>query len=253
MGNKQRFIIISDVHGFYDEMIKALDKVDFNPEIDFLISLGDNTDRGPKPKEVIDYLVTLPNKKLIKGNHSSLLTDCILRGFPYSYDWHNGTAQTIIDLAPNAKTFNEACAVAYEGVKDFIDKMVNYFETKNYIFVHSFIPLKCNDNLPVYYTRNRQFEWNPDWRDAHFSEWEQARWVNPFDLIDRGFNRTKKVVVFGHWATEHKWAKIENREEFDNKARFEPYYGDGFIGLDCTTALSNKVGVVVLEDELIND
>ena len=50
MDKQQRFLIISDIHGFYDEMIDALNKVKFNPETDFLISLGDTIDRGPNPQ-----------------------------------------------------------------------------------------------------------------------------------------------------------------------------------------------------------
>ena len=76
-----RFIVVSDIHGFYDEMISALNKVNFNPETDFLICLGDTIDRGPKNLEVIQYLENLPNKVLVRGNHELLFNKCCNRKY----------------------------------------------------------------------------------------------------------------------------------------------------------------------------
>lgn len=187
----------------------------------------------------------------IKGNHESLLVDCCKRGYPYGHDISNGTASTIYDLGYGFE-FDEMCRYTLAKVRPLLDKMVNYFETQNYIFVHSWIPAINKDGLPAHYTRWRWFEWNPDWRSASQKEWDDAAWGNPFDMAKQGFNKTGKTIVFGHWSTEYQWAKDEGRREFDSKAKFEPYYGDGFIGLDACTAYSGKVNVIVLEDEFLD-
>lgn len=247
-----KLFIFSDVHGFYDELRKALDEAGFNqndPE-HIAVCLGDTTDRGTQPQEVIDYLTSLPRKVLVKGNHESLIMRCIGRGYPERHDWHNGTAQTIIDLAPQAVNFYDACSVAYEKMQSFIDSMVNYYETKHYIFVHSFVPLKNCDGLPIYYTKNRKFEVDPDWRYAHSSAWEEARWGNPFDLAEKGF-LPDKTLVFGHYHTSWPRYKYEGKPEMGDKADFSPYYGNGYIGIDACTAYSKKVNVLVLEDEFL--
>jgi hypothetical protein len=155
---KQRFVIISDVHGFYDEMVEALSEVNFNPDTDVLVSLGDNFDRGPQPVEVMRYLQELPRKVLVKGNHESLLRDLCDRGYPGSHDYSNGTFDTVCELgnAGLGNSFDECCLVAYQRTKNFIDSMVNYFETKNYVFVHGWIPVICKDGLPMYYRNNRR-------------------------------------------------------------------------------------------------
>ena len=243
---------MSDIHGFYDEMKLALDEAGFDPnnKDHWIITCGDHFDRGSKPKEVLQYLKNTPRTILVKGNHEQLLMDCVDRGYWHSYDWHNGTAQTICDLAPSAPTFDIACRTAYWKVKDLMDIMVDYFETKNYIFVHSWVPLISKDSLPAYYTRNRQFEFRDDWREASAKEWMDARWGNPFEMAERGL-LPDKTIVFGHWATEHKWAEVEGRQDFDKNAKFEPYYGDGYIGIDGTTAYSKRVNVIVLEDEFL--
>lgn len=249
-----KFFCISDVHGYYKEMKQALDAAGFDPnnEEHWLISCGDEIDRGPDPWKVIIYLYNLPRKVLIRGNHIELFEDLCYRGFPYSHDKSNGTYDSVRKIG-RGFDFYEKCEYALKRTKDYRGSLVDYFETNGYIFVHSWIPVMNLDGLPPYYTRNRQFEWREDWRDASQKEWRDAMWGNPFDMVERGFNKTGKVVVFGHWATESQWAKDEGRKEFGFRAKFDPYYGDGFIAIDACTAYSGKVNVVVIDDEFMED
>ena len=247
-----KFYICSDLHGFYDEFQVALDNSGFdenNPE-HWLVSLGDEMDRGPNPEGVINYIMNLPRAIWVKGNHQTLMEDLIARGYPGSHDWHNGTMQSVMDLAPNAKTLLVAFMIAYDKTKPFFDKAIDYLELKNYILVHSFIPLKNLDGMSKYYTRNRKFEFDPDWRHAHASAWEEARWGNPFDLAVQGL-LPDKTLVFGHYHTSWPRHKYEGKPEMGDKADFSPYYGNGYIGIDACTAYSKKVNVLVLEDEFL--
>ena len=248
-----KFFVMSDIHGYYDEMKKALDEAGFDPEDEdhWFIGCGDYMDRGRMPGAVISFLNQLPRKILVKGNHEQLILDCIYNGYPQYHDISNGTAQTIIDLAGRNEEFDVACTQVYSRVKHFVDKMVNYFETKNYIFVHSWIPLINKDNLPAHYTRNRRFKFNPEWRSARQQEWDNAMWGNPFDIAARGLNQTGKKIVFGHWHSSTGWAKSEGCSEFGDDAKFDPYYGDDFISIDACTAHSKKCNVIVLEDEFL--
>lgn len=228
-------------------MRTALDEAGFDPndENSWLISLGDEMDRGPDPEKVINYLMSLPRAIFVKGNHTTLMEQLINRGYPCSHDLHNGTMQSVMSLAPNAKTQLEAFAVAYEKTKPFFDREIDYLELKEHIFVHSFIPLKSLDGLPKYYTRKRKFEFDPDWRHAHASEWEEARWGNPFQLAKDGF-LPDKTLVFGHWGVYD-----QRPRDYEGEDLFDIIYGDGYIGIDATTALSGQVNVLVLEDEFL--
>lgn len=247
-----KLFCISDVHGFYDEMIEALNEAGFDPsdESHWLISCGDTLDRGKQPRQVMNYLMGLQRKILVRGNHEDLIMDCITREYPYDNDWHNGTAQTIIDLAPNTNMFEEACTTIYPKMKKFVNNMVNYFETKNYIFVHSFVPLNSNSVLPPYFLKGKNYTKMENWREANSLQWEDARWGNPFELAEQGL-LPNKILVFGHWHCSAGWSKMEELSEFGHDAKFDPFYGDGFIGIDACVAHSGKVNVIVLDDEFM--
>ena len=248
-----KFFVCSDIHSFYTPLKKALDDKGFDPnnEDHWIITCGDHFDRGSQPEQVMNYLMSLERWIGIKGNHEELLTECVDRGYWYSHDISNGTMQTICDLAPNAQTFDVACSVVYERTKDFMSKLVDYFETKKYIFVHSWIPLIIEDDYPKYYTRNREYHFNPNWRNATEKEFEESRWGNPFEIAAQGLNQTGKTIVMGHWHSSTGWAKAEGRSEFGEDAKFEPYYGDGFIAIDACTAHTGEVNVIVIEDEFL--
>ena len=252
----KRLVVISDVHGFYDEMIEALNKANFNPETDFLISCGDTMDRGPKPAEVMNYLMKLPNKVLIRGNHCQLFEECCRRGYWQSHDVANGTFDSICTLggAAEGRSFDECCIIAEQKAKRFLDSMVNYFETENYVFCHGYIPVNCDDGLPMYYTQNRKFSMKEDWRTAHQSEWDQAMWLNGMKMAMDGFT-IEKCIVVGHYHTSWGHA-IQDKtfNEFDEGADFSPfYYEDKLIAIDACTAYTGKVNVLVLEDNFIEE
>jgi hypothetical protein len=156
----------------------------------------------------------------------------------------NGTAQTILDLA-EVYDFDLACDRIRSRVKRFVDQTVNYFETKNHIFVHSWIPTISQNDMFLKYDEN--------WRDATDNRWDNAMWGNPFDMHFLDLNQTGKTIVFGHWhcSTGHKMLGRCN-DEFNGDAIWEPCYAEGIIGIDRCTAHTGKCNVIVLEDEFLN-
>ena len=252
---KKKLFCVSDIHGFYDELREALDAAGFDPnnEEHWLIGCGDYMDRGRQPQQVIDYLMSLPRKILVRGNHEDLLLDCINRGYPLSHDISNGTAQTIADLAPDVEKFNVVCAVAYEKVKDLIDSMVDYVELKNYVFCHGFLPLNCDDGLPAYYQNNRKFSKMENWREASTKQWEDARWLNGMKMVDEGFGIDKTIVV-GHFHSSWGRTQFEGKPEFGEGSDFSPYYyKDKLIAIDSCVAYTGRINCLVLEDDFIDD
>lgn len=94
-----RYFITSDIHGHYTELKKELDKQGFNEQLDTLVICGDLLDRGKENVKCLQYVNSLPNKVLIKGNHEYNLEKC-LREYRFDYaDKHNGTVDTILEIA----------------------------------------------------------------------------------------------------------------------------------------------------------
>lgn len=251
-----KFFCVSDVHGFYNELILALKKSGFdeNNENHWLIVCGDVFDRGTQPIQVMRYLKNLPRKVLIKGNHEQLFNEAVERCYPESYDYSNGTFDTILQLgcADKYTSFDECCIKAESRVKLFFNSMVNYFETQNYVFCHSWIPVEWEDHLPAWYRKNRKYSKKEDWRYAHQSEWDGAMWVNPLDMAMNEMT-IDKCIVSGHWHCSYGWG-IQNKtfDDFGENAIFEPYnYKDKLIMIDACTAHTHKVNVLVIEDEFL--
>ena len=260
----------SDLHSFFTPFKKELDKKGFeanNPE-HLLVVCGDVFDRGPESKEMYEYLNTLTNVVLVKGNHENLMEAVWERGYCQSHDQSNGTLRTINDLFGEwveYETF-DAIKMSQEVLEPFFAKFVNYFETKHYIFVHGWIPCeKWEHPDKPWYQQNRKFEYDPNWRNCNDVEWDGARWINGIaagyinKVIEPG-----KTIVCGHWHCSygHYFKALKKAlkkdtdivvNEFGSGAIWRPFKAKGIMAIDRCTAHTGEVNVVVLEDELLDE
>ena len=256
-----KIFAISDMHSFLTPTLKALKDAGWdenNPE-HIIVVCGDCLDRGNETAEMVEWLIDLIKKgKLIyvKGNHDILMQVMLNRGYAEWHDKHNGTQRSYYQLLnAHADMMNGQSPdeIVMSLLLPLYNNMVDYFETQNYIFVHSWIPtnVKFEGESKPWYQQGKTLTWMEDWRNANDVEWEEAMWGNPFVRAAQDLNKTGKTIVFGHWHTSwprHHW---EGKSEFEDDADFSPYFGKDFIGIDACTAHTGKVNVLVLEDDLI--
>ena len=255
-----RYYVVSDVHGFYDELMMSLEaKGFFDDEKDRkLIVCGDLFDRGDKAKELQSFITDLLEKGeviLIKGNHEDLMLDLIKGWDNYSYTrshhHSNGTVDTIYQLT-DTKRFDllvdpdlvKRILVDTPYIKDIIPKMLDFYETEHYIFVHGYIPtiLEKENGYTIHH-------YDPDWRNATKKEWDEARWTNGIKVANDKVIEKGKTIVCGHWHASFGHALYEGKgQEFGEGADFSPYYGEGIIAIDACTAYSKKVNCLVIEE-----
>ena len=282
----RKYFFVSDIHSFYTEMIEALHKYGFdeNNHDHILVVLGDVFDRGFETLEVYKYLKSLPKERLIliRGNHESLYKELMLKSFPDSYDFSNGTVRTFCAIAG----FNEEVlsssywwkisylesrepfdydnmpqeywnqivdVVIMSNVTKWLESedWVNYFETDNYIFVHSWIPAATKPVISAMTYFPEEIGYREDWRNATDVEWEDASWGCPWRKAKEGWNKTGKTIVCGHWHTSDFFNNLtkQHKDKYDCPLFKSKRYK--LIGLDACTAASGKVNVLVLnEDEL---
>ena len=61
--------VVGDIQGCYKELIKILELVQFDPALDELWLVGDIINRGPDNIAVMDFIMSLPKKVIVLGNH----------------------------------------------------------------------------------------------------------------------------------------------------------------------------------------
>ena len=296
-----KYFVISDVHGFYDEMIQSLTEAGYDKENHnhVLIVLGDIFDRGREPLQVYSFLRSIPKERriLVRGNHEILLKEMVSRGYAESHDEHNGTWQTVLDISnqmsdsefieymfftyyKNKPSMDSDEYTTYKDkvnkeyfyrrnnalhnslIKEIIDwidsdEWINFYETNDYIFVHSWIPVREFINFTKSawsgtVIKDRPDEYREDWRTATQIEWNDAMWGCPWSKAKVGLNKTGKTIVCGHWHTSDIFNHLKNKnnrhvytQNYNPIVKFNRYK---LIALDACTVITHKINVFTFEE-----
>lgn len=234
-----KYFIVADVHGFYDEMLEALDRTGFDPDNPnhTFVSLGDALDRGKQANEVLDFFVMLPKERriFILGNHEILMEEALHKnGFDY-IDLCNGTKGTAYQLT-GANYDEEAIEKMRADWRwnEYIRDCRVYAEVGDNIFVHGWIP---------------RFPYNTDWRNATISEWKEATWLNGMKEWRYDNKEPGKTIWCGHWHVGYGHAHIHYicSDEVGGDAVYTPFRDEGIVAMDACTAVSHIVNCEVIE------
>ena len=52
----KRILAMGDIHGMYEKLVSLMELMQFNPDDDMLIFLGDYIDRGPDSVRCLQYV-----------------------------------------------------------------------------------------------------------------------------------------------------------------------------------------------------
>ena len=276
-----KYFVCSDVHSFYTLLINSLEEKGFDVDNKnhILILCGDAMDRGPESVEMLDFLESMNNQNrliFIRGNHEDLFLDCLKELSTYhaiihSHHYSNGTVRTVASLTrPKdlgiATLLEKGWTLTTEEIKlvekqckrfkKLIKSCVPYYELGDYIFVHGWIPIKCNSTS--LYHGYEQSTYLEGWRDLgrNSKKWEKSRWLNGMDQWRQGIIEPNKTIVCGHWHCSWYWDKIKHeRAEFPSKndegweKSFEMVQDKGIVALDACTAYSGIVNILVIDKE----
>lgn len=164
----KRTIFVGDIQGCFDEWMMLLERLDYRPEKDELILLGDVINRGPKSKDVLKYLFKHPEIRSVMGNHE------------YHYIRH-------LEKIKKKKSFqalDKELKPIQDKVLKYLKKMPMYLEGKEWLAVHAGLEPGRHPSVSSakFLCTVRQVSYNG----------ESRPW---FDMY-----HGKKWVVFGHWA-----------------------------------------------------
>ena len=242
---KKRLFVVSDIHGHYTQLKKALQKAGFDPENEghLFVSCGDLFDRGPENRKIYHFVRRLKHKILIRGNHDERLLELLSSGKVGMYDMSNGTLKTVEEFFGSAEV--DDCGrlqLPKHGkmagnLRRFVETMTDYFETENYIFTHGFLPLEPDSNVSTI---------RADWRTADADAWHEARWLQWNLLYSTSARVPGKTIVCGHRSARYGHFFDPQRDPEDHGI----FYGEGVIAIDALTVRSGMVNVLVLEEEV---
>ena len=186
---------ISDIHGYLDEFIDALNKIDLSDKQSRLILLGDYIDNGSQSFQVISKIIELeelyPNQIItLLGNHEEWFYDWLIleeptaSAFPETIKSFFSTEELNYILKSNfetsvrneIKTNNKFSPFMKWFQTHYKDK--RYYETDSQIFVHAGIDEEAGKL----------------WKELTSSE----MFTNKFPLTTGGFF---KDIVSGHVAS----------------------------------------------------
>jgi serine/threonine protein phosphatase 1 len=132
------FYAIGDIHGSLASLDRLMDKINPDFEHDQLLFVGDYIDRGPRPKEVVDYIIRLkmlaPGRIIcLKGNHEAMFLD-FLEGRGKDLFLLNGGDSTLTDYGGGSWMAKDL--VLPPDHQQFYQELQLFYETADYIFVH---------------------------------------------------------------------------------------------------------------------
>lgn len=268
----KKYFCISDVHGYYQEMIDSLVTAGYDENNDnhVLVVLGDLFDRGRDSKKVYKYLRKLSDEGkaiILKGNHELMFIDFLKGGDAWFNFNHNGMRMTFDDFLDRTASFESYIVIdnslnlenieehdfdylwnAYQkstreyifdefpDILDWLDSRPDYFETKNYIFTHGSIDTEVKD-------------WHkPEIKRYTFSGWQACHWDDG-SFYSKEIYNTDKTIVVGHFSSDNIREKyqIDMDNYSDNKILVRE---DGrVVYIDACTPRTKRVNVYIIEDD----
>jgi len=138
MSSEGKTYVIGDIHGCLYMLKRLMDKIQWDPAKDELIFVGDYIDRGPDPKGVIDYIISLMGKsskiQCLIGNHEVIFLDYI-KGKDRRLFLMNGGMNTLESYAFHlVETEDDLLPPAH---KEFFGSLKYVIELEEYYIVHA--------------------------------------------------------------------------------------------------------------------
>lgn len=184
--NGGRRLVITDIHGCANTFIKLVEKVELN-ENDQLFLLGDFINRGPRSKEVLDFVLFLIDEGYniypLMGNHEETVMH-IIQNKP-------DQLKLLLKSRNSTNLLNQNKKLRKRFFR-FFRSLPYYYELDKFYLVHAGFNLNIEKPLT----------------DIH-----AMAWMRNFTLAKK-FN--KKRVYFGHTPT--KFSKIKSSIETNAKS-----------------------------------
>jgi len=223
-----RTLVISDIHGCYEQFLQLLQLIRYSPGDDRLIILGDLVDRGPNSLEVVEHVMTLAQQEhvvVLRGNHDQRFVDVITneQSIEDVKFFEHGGLQLLdsycsaTQAQPNKARLTHAKAFISKNYEQHINFLANlplYYEDEHHIYVHAGL--------------------NPNY--INWREQPERNFMYIKDPFIYQKTVVSKPVVFGHTNTK------------DIHGSADIWYGGDKIGIDGGCAYGYQLNVLEIKD-----
>lgn len=237
----KKYFIFSDVHGCFSALLAALDKAGFDPDNEnhILLSLGDNFDRGEENDLVAQFLIKyhkLGRLLGILGNHDEFLLQFFLELDDGKFNCqYNGMADTLDQLSglDTEKYLWDLPHLITERIKEnypeLLPMMADHWEDEFVIGMYSFT--------------------HAGYKNTYMDDkWEPNNWAKSEDFIYQ-YDKQDLNYVFGHWHAYRLHRTFGTSGA--NDMVHTPFVYENFIGVDPCSNLSQRINVLVLENDIM--
>ncbi len=231
----KRTLVMSDIHGELELFERLLSNVQYNPDNDQLILLGDYVDRGPDSKRVLDKVIELKAQGalVLKGNHEDMMIKALTTDDENTWKrWahRNGGSNTLQSYG-----FSESEYIVSDDAEflkpalhsEMLAKHLEFIQSLDYIIEHddyTFVHAGVHPTTPIAET------------DPYVLMWIREEFYN-------GYNGDK-TIIFGHTPTTN----LHN-----DKNNHTIYFGENrIIGIDGAAVYGGQLNCLELPNKAIH-
>jgi serine/threonine protein phosphatase 1 len=135
---RERTFIVGDIHGCLGMLKRLMETIDWRPEKDRLIFLGDYIDRGEDSRGVVDFILELLETssliRCVKGNHEDIFLD-FLNGGEFEIFLLNGGVTTMQSYQMEVR--KDARRIIPQDHMAFFKGLHLWVELEDYYLIHA--------------------------------------------------------------------------------------------------------------------
>ncbi|MCX7593970.1 MAG: serine/threonine protein phosphatase [Fischerella sp.] len=218
--NSYRRIVIGDVHGHYEGLMRLLEVIAPRSD-DQVYFLGDLIDRGPQSAQVVNF-VKESSYQCLLGNHEQMLLNVLTKRIPTQ------TIQSWLYSGGQATVASYQEATIPHDHLEWLNNLPAYIDLGDVWLVHAGV----DPSIPLTQQTANQFCWVRD----EFHSIEQPYFTDKLIIIGHTITFTLPGVYPGKLAQGQGWLDIDT-------GAYHPRSG-WLTGLDITNGIVYQVNVI---------
>ena len=230
-----RKLVIGDIHGNLRGLLQVLERANYDPSSDLLISIGDIVDGWSQSAECVEFLIKdVPNKILIRGNHDI-----------WCHNWLELGQVNIVWLQNGGKvTLSSYVASGLLTEKSHLDlfksQLNHYVDEENRLFVHG----GFNRWIPF---DDQVKEINTPWRLYADCQWDRSLWqaAKSYEATSRGDDSIGPF--WGLHPEDHQFSEIFIGHTADSDKNGHPLICGGVHNVDTGGGWDGKLTIMNID------